>query len=78
MRRLGGNVERETVDLTLDRLHDGCRQPVAEEPSAGSAANVSSASSPIRISEISARVKPSTRRLANSWLRSDNETRAAL
>ena len=44
----------------------------------GSAATVSSASSPSRISEISARVKPSTRRLASSRLRSDSETRAEL
>ena len=44
----------------------------------GSAASVSSASSPSRISEISARVKPSTRRLASSRLRSESDTRAAL
>ena len=39
---------------------------------------VTSASSPSRMNEISARVKPSTRRLASSRLRSENEIRAAL
>ena len=39
---------------------------------------VKTASSPRRMNEISPRVKPSTRRLASSRLRSDSATRAAL
>ena len=54
------------------------RQTVAEEPADRQGASVSSASSPSRISEISARVKPSTRRLASSRLRSDSETRGGV
>ena len=42
------------------------------------ATRVSTASSPSRMVEISARRKPSTRRLASSRLRSDSDTRAAL
>ena len=44
----------------------------------GSEKSVSSANSPSRMDEISPRVKPSTRRLASSRLRSESEMRAAL